>query len=153
MLLPQLTRHDVTIAALCDTDARPPCREPAARYGVAPENALRDWRELLERGDIDAVGLAVGPQGHLEIGLAADRAPPAGLHGEAAGADRRAGAAARAMPRQQHGVPVVVGFMKRYSTANRIASNIVALGGIRAAGELPRPVHDGADLFREGSRL
>ncbi len=30
MLLPQLARHDVTIAALCDTDGGPPCENRRA---------------------------------------------------------------------------------------------------------------------------
>jgi myo-inositol 2-dehydrogenase / D-chiro-inositol 1-dehydrogenase len=123
MLLPQLTRHDVTLAVMCDADADR-LAKTAARYGVAPKNAVRDWRAVLAREDIDAIGLAVGPQGHFEIGLAAIERrlpmfmekPPAPT---AAQAQRLADAA------QERGVPVIVGFMKRYSTANRIALNIV----------------------------
>jgi myo-inositol 2-dehydrogenase/D-chiro-inositol 1-dehydrogenase len=124
MLLPQLTRHDVTLAALCDTDAER-LAKTAARYGVARENTAGDWREILNRSDIDAIGLAIGPQGHFEVGMAAIQRrlpvfmekPPAPT---AAQARRMVDAAMR------HQTPVVVGFMKRYSTANRIASNIVA---------------------------
>ena len=124
MLLPQLARHDVTIAALCDTDADRLART-AGRYGVSPENAFRDWREVINLGDIDAVGLAVGPQGHFEIGLAAiERRLPVFM--EKPPAPTAAQARRLAHAAQQHGVPVVVGFMKRYSTANRIAANIVA---------------------------
>ena len=36
MLLPQLMRHDVTLTALCDTDAGRLART-AARFGVPPE--------------------------------------------------------------------------------------------------------------------
>ena len=39
MLLPQLARHDVTIAALCDTDGDRLART-AGRYGVSPENCV-----------------------------------------------------------------------------------------------------------------
>ncbi len=123
MLLPQLTRHDVRIAALCDSD---PQRLAAtgARYGVAADDLTTDWRHLLERQDIDAIGLAVGPKGHYEIGLAAVarglpvfiEKPPAPT---AAMAEELAAAASKA------GVPVIVGFMKPYSTANRIALNVV----------------------------
>lgn len=123
MLLPQLTRHDVRIAALCDSD---PQRLAAtgARYGLAADDLTTDWRHLLERQDIDAIGLAVGPKGHYEIGLAAVarglpvfiEKPPAPT---AAMAEELAAAASKA------GVPVIVGFMKPYSTANRIALNVV----------------------------
>jgi myo-inositol 2-dehydrogenase/D-chiro-inositol 1-dehydrogenase len=133
MLLPQLTRHDVTIAALCDTDADRLART-AGRYGVSPENSFRDWRQVINLGDIDAVGLAVGPQGHFEIGLAAiERRLPVFM--EKPPAPTAAQARRLAHAAQQHGVPVVVGFMKRYSTANRIAANIVASAefGLRAS--------------------
>ena len=74
------------------------------------------------RRDIDAVGLAVGPQGHHEIGLAAVERAPAGLHRKAAGSDRGDGAASWPTRHARPGVPVIVGFMKRYSTANRIGA-------------------------------
>jgi len=123
MLLPQLTRFDVALAALCDIDEARLART-GDRFGIAATNRLRDWRELLARPDLDAIGVAAGPALHLDIALAAMarrlpvfiEKPPAP---DAAGATRLADASARA------GVPVVVGFMKRYSTANRIASNIV----------------------------
>ena len=123
MLLPQLTRHDVRIAALCDTDLQR-LTSTATRYGVPQADLTADWRSLLARRDIDAVGLAVGPQGHHEIGLAAVErglpvfiekppAPTAAMAEELAAAARKAG------------VPVIVGFMKPYSTANRIGLNVV----------------------------
>jgi myo-inositol 2-dehydrogenase/D-chiro-inositol 1-dehydrogenase len=124
MLLPQMMRFDVSIAALCDTDETRlnACGE---RFGVAPANRLRDWKDLLARQDLDALAVAAGPAVHLEIGLAAVarklpvflEKPPAP---NAVGAQRLADAAEAA------GVPVVVGFMKRYSTANRIAANAIA---------------------------
>jgi myo-inositol 2-dehydrogenase/D-chiro-inositol 1-dehydrogenase len=123
MLLPQLMRHDVTLAALCDTD---PDRlgRTAARFGVAPGNALSDWRAVLARDDIDALGVAVGPAGHFEIGLAAvARGRPVFLEKPPAPTAAEAWRLAQAAERA--GVPVVVGFMKRYSTANRIALNLV----------------------------
>jgi myo-inositol 2-dehydrogenase / D-chiro-inositol 1-dehydrogenase len=123
MLLPQLMRHDVTLAALCDSDADRLART-AARFGVLPERTTRDWREVLSRNDIDALGLAIGPQGHFEIGMAAiDRRLPVFMEKPPAPTALQAHQLAEASRRQ--GVPVVVGFMKRYSTANRIASNIL----------------------------
>ena len=123
MLLPQLTRHDVVLAALCDTD---PDRlaATASRYGIPREACTTEWRALLDRGDLDAVGLAVGPQGHHEIGLAAVRRRlPVFMEKPPAPTAAQAHALADAAERE--GVPVVVGFMKPYSTANRIALNVV----------------------------
>ena len=123
MLLPQLLRHDVTLAALCDMDADRLART-AVRFGVPPERTTHDWREVLNRNDIDALGLAIGPEGHFEIGQAAiDRRLPAFMEKPPAPTALQARQLAEASRRQ--GVPVVVGFMKRYSTANRIASNIL----------------------------
>ncbi len=123
MLLPQLMRHDVALAALCDTDADRLART-AMRFGVPPERTTRDWREVLNRNDIDALGLAIGPQGHFEIGQAAiDRRLPVFMEKPPAPTALQARQLAEASRRQ--GVPVVVGFMKRYSTTNRIASNIL----------------------------
>jgi myo-inositol 2-dehydrogenase/D-chiro-inositol 1-dehydrogenase len=68
--------------------------------------------------------LAIGPQGHFEIGQAAiDRRLPVFMEKPPAPTALQARQLAEASRRQ--GVPVVVGFMKRYSTANRIASNIL----------------------------
>lgn len=123
MLLPQLTRHDVEIIALCDTDeAR--LNTTGRRYGVSETGRLRDWRSLLSRDDLDAVGLAVGPALHHEIGLAAiARGLPLFIEKPPAPTARQAAELAEAAARRK--VPVVLGFMKRYSTANRIAANVI----------------------------
>jgi myo-inositol 2-dehydrogenase/D-chiro-inositol 1-dehydrogenase len=123
MLLPQITRHDVRIVALCDTDAERLGRT-SQRYGVAQADRTRDWKSILARGDIDAVAIAAGPDAHHEIGIAAlargfpifAEKPPAAT---AAKAQELADAARKA------GKPAILGFMKRYSTANRIAANVV----------------------------
>jgi myo-inositol 2-dehydrogenase/D-chiro-inositol 1-dehydrogenase len=124
MLLPQATRLDVTIAALCDSDeAR--LNACGDRFGVAASDRSRDWKALLARQDLDAVAVAAGPAAHAEIGLAAIarklpvfiEKPPAPTAAEAARLADAAEAAA---------VPVIIGFMKRYSTANRIAANVIA---------------------------
>ena len=130
MLLPQLMRHDVRLAALCDLDGDRLGRT-AQRFGVAAENCLRDWKELLARGDLDAIGIAAGPHQHVEIGVAAlarglpvfAEKPPGA---SAAEARRLAEAQARA------GKPVTLGLMKRYSTANRIAANVIRSQGFGA---------------------
>jgi myo-inositol 2-dehydrogenase/D-chiro-inositol 1-dehydrogenase len=125
MLLPQLVRLPVTLAALCDADAGR-LATVADRYGVTARYADAD--ALLDHSGLDAVGMAVGPAVHARIGAAAMRRglavfmekPPAPTAREAA---ELAEISART------GRPCVVGFMKRYSTANRIASNILASPG------------------------
>jgi len=129
MLLPQLVRLPVRLAAIADVNV-----ERLAligdRYGAA--NRFTDGHALIAAGGIDAIGMAVGPKQHSELAAAALRAglpvfiekPPA-----ATSADAQALAdLARSV-----GKPCVVGFMKRYSTANRIAGNIT-----RASSFAPR---------------
>jgi len=123
MLLPHLVRHEAVLAALCDTDAARLARV-ARGYGVPAANCTTDARALLARDDIDAVGMAIGPAAHVELGMAAlARGLPVFMEkppgADAAQARRLAEAAARARK------PLVLGFMKRYSTANRIAINLV----------------------------
>ncbi len=121
MLLPQLVRLPVKIAALCDVDGKS-LEQIGNRYGVAARYA--DAGQMLAHQGLDAIGMAVGPAVHVELGLQAlslglpvfMEKPPAPT---AKAAQRLADEAARA------GKPCVVGFMKRYSTANRIAGNIL----------------------------
>ena len=123
MLLPQITRFETRLVALCDIDEGR-LTATAERFGIAAADRARDWHALLARSDLDAIVVAAGPAAHAEIALAAIarrlpvfiEKPPAPT---AAEAERLADAARAA------GVPVIVGFMKRYSTANRIAANIV----------------------------
>lgn len=123
MLLPQLLRHDVTLAALCDVDeAR--LGQTAQRYGVSESDRLRDWKALIARDDLDAIAVAAGPAAHHAVGLAAlARGLPVFLEKPPAATAREAEELAVAA--QRAGKPVVLGFMKRYSTANRIAANVV----------------------------
>ena len=121
MLLPQLTRLPARLVALCDTD---PARlaTTADRYGV--QARYTDAHALLAHKNLDAIGMAVGPAQHAKFGTAAlERGlavfmekPPAPTADEA---ERLAETAVRT------GQPCIVGFMKRYSTANRIARNIL----------------------------
>lgn len=123
MLLPQLLRHDVRLVALCDNDADRLGRT-GQRFGVAEARQTRDWKALIARDDLDAIGISAGPAAHHEIGIAAlarglpvfAEKPPGATAAQAeelAAAERKAGK------------PVVLGLMKRYSTANRIAANVV----------------------------
>lgn len=123
MLMPQLARSGFSIAAVCDRDEAA-ARGAAAQFGAGA--VYSDYEEMIASADIDAVGMAVGPEVHFRATLAAIRRgipvfmekPPAATAAQAEEL-MRASEAAR--------VPVTVGFMKRYSTGNRMAKNI--LGG------------------------
>uniref|UniRef100_A0A2A3K243 Oxidoreductase n=1 Tax=Alloyangia mangrovi TaxID=1779329 RepID=A0A2A3K243_9RHOB len=124
MLLPQLGRNDIRIAALCDRDGAA-LERTGTEYGVS--RLCSDFRELIATPGLDAIGMAVGPELHRAASIAALEAglpvfmekPPAAT---AEGAREVARAAEKA------GKPVIVGFMKRYSTGNRIAMNEVRSG-------------------------
>jgi myo-inositol 2-dehydrogenase/D-chiro-inositol 1-dehydrogenase len=121
MLLPQLVRHDVQLAAICDAD---PGRLALIgnRYGIAARYG--DAEAFLAHEGLDAIGMAVGPAVHARIGAAAlERGLPVFMEKPPAAT----AAAARVLEQvaRRTGVPCVVGFMKRYSTANRIAGNIL----------------------------
>ena len=131
MLLPQLTRLPVTLAAICDpSEAR--LAVIGNRYGVAAR--YRDAEALLAHGGLDAVGMAVGPAVHGRIGaLAMERGLAVFMEKPPAATAQEAQILADVSART--GRPCVVGFMKRYSTANRIARNILSAPefGIRAS--------------------
>ncbi|MFC5521916.1 Gfo/Idh/MocA family protein [Polaromonas jejuensis] len=121
MLLPQLSRHDIELVGVCDINLAA-AEMVARRYGV--QHVATDYKELLALPSIDVVGMAAGPVQHRDISIAAlNRGinvfmeKPCG----ATAADAKAiQAAARAA-----GKTVGVGFMKRYSTGNRMAYNVV----------------------------
>jgi myo-inositol 2-dehydrogenase/D-chiro-inositol 1-dehydrogenase len=125
MLLPQLGRNGFRIAALCDRDGAA-LSQAAANYGVTA--LYDDFRDLIAHPGLDAIGMAVGPDLHRMASIAAlekglpvfMEKPPAA---DAAGAREVAAASRKA------GKPVIVGFMKRYSTGNRIARNVLDGGG------------------------
>lgn len=121
MLLPQLGRNGFRIAALCDRDGAA-LAETAAHYGVG---ALHDdFRALIDQPGLDAVGMAVGPDLHRAAAIAAlDKGLPVFM--EKPPAADAAGAREVAAASQRAGKPVIVGFMKRYSTGNRIARNVL----------------------------
>jgi myo-inositol 2-dehydrogenase/D-chiro-inositol 1-dehydrogenase len=131
MLLPQLIRLPVTLAAIADTD---PQRRATVgdRYGVAARYADAD--ALLRHEGLDAIGMAVGPAVHARIGAAAMERGLA-VFMEKPPAPTAVEAQAIADVSARTGKPCVVGFMKRYSTANRIAGNILSAPdfGVRAS--------------------
>ncbi len=121
MLLPQLARHDVELAGVCDLNTEAATRI-GKRYGVA--HVTTDFRSLLELPDIDAVGMAVGPTQHRDMSIAALERGCHVFMEKPTGADVDDALAIRAAARKARRV-VGVGFMKRFSTANRIAHNVV----------------------------
>ncbi len=68
MLLPHLVRLPVKTVALCDVDAKR-LGQIGDRYGVTPRYA--DAAELLADEELDAIGMAVGPALHGELGIQA----------------------------------------------------------------------------------
>jgi myo-inositol 2-dehydrogenase / D-chiro-inositol 1-dehydrogenase len=122
MLLPQLVRLPVRLAAICDIDG---ARLAAVgeRYGVSAR--YTDAAGLMAHDKLDAVGMAVGPSQHAAFATAAlRRGLPVFL--EKPPASSAAAAAEIAEAASKAGKPCVVGFMKRYSTANRIAHNVLS---------------------------
>ena len=121
MLLPQLSRLPVTIAAICDANPER-LNLVADRYGI--QARYTNAEDLLAHPNLDAIGMAVGPAVHLKYAAAAmQRRLPVFM--EKPPAATAAEAQTLADISASTGQPCVVGFMKRYSTANRIAGNIL----------------------------
>ncbi|WP_108661888.1 Gfo/Idh/MocA family protein [Acuticoccus kandeliae] len=121
MLLPQLTRCGVRLEAICDVD-RTAAQATATQYGVA--HVTDDYAALIAHQGLDAIGMAVGPGIHqkasimaLETGLPVFMEKPPALDST--------GARAIADASERTGKPVIVGFMKRFSTGNKIAHNVI----------------------------
>ncbi|HXP96172.1 MAG TPA: Gfo/Idh/MocA family oxidoreductase [Telmatospirillum sp.] len=128
MLLPQITRHDVEIVGVCDINEAAAVAT-AKRYGV--RHVLTDYRDLLDVPGIDVVGMAVGPTQHRDFALAAlAKGCDVFMEKPCGGSVADAQAIERAAERA--GRTVGVGFMKRFSTANRIAYNVVKSQGFGA---------------------
>ncbi|MCJ8518826.1 myo-inositol 2-dehydrogenase/D-chiro-inositol 1-dehydrogenase [Pseudorhizobium tarimense] len=124
MLLPQLVRHDVQIAALCDIDGQR-LASAGRQFGVS--SLTSDAEELIRRCDIDAVGMAVGPDQHLQFGkMALERGLPVFMEKPPSGS--AAGARELLAASEKTGKPLLLGFMKRYSAGNKIAANILRSG-------------------------
>lgn len=124
MLLPQLVRHDVKIAALCDIDGGR-LAQAGRQFGVGALTS--DVETLLATPGIDAVGMAVGPDQHLAFGKKAlERGLPVFI--EKPPAATAAGARELLAASEKARKPLLVGFMKRYSIGNRMAANILRSG-------------------------
>ena len=121
MLLPQLARAGMRIGALCDVNENA-LTEAAAQFGV--KRTTTDWQELVAMSGLDALCMAVGPDIHHKAAMAAiDHGLPVFMEKPPAADHARTLEIAQASSRT--GIPVFVGFMKRYSTANKMAGNIL----------------------------
>ena len=122
MLLPQFVTIDgVNLAALADIDGEALART-ASRYGVS--KTFRDYRDLLAVPDLDGIAVAVGPEMHREIGIAAVTSGYPVFMEKPPAADVR-GAMELAKAAADLNKPVMVGFMKRFSSGNKIGKNII----------------------------
>ena len=124
MLLSQWLRMDVELVALCDNN--PVNLQSAARqFGV--KRLYTDAQEMIGSGNIDGIGMAVGPQQHYEFTLAAlKQGLPVFMEKPPASTATQAQQIMRASEKAQQ--PVLVGFMKRYSIGNRMAHTIIESG-------------------------
>ncbi|WP_410218594.1 Gfo/Idh/MocA family protein [Paracoccus sp. (in: a-proteobacteria)] len=121
MLMPQLARSGFEIAAVCDPDGAA-ARGAARQFGA--KAVYSDYNEMIAGADIDAIGMAVGPDIHFRATLAAiKRGLPVFMEKPPAATAAQAEELLRAS--EKANVPVTVGFMKRYSTGNKIAKNIL----------------------------
>ena len=86
--MPQLARSGFEIAAVCDRDAQA-AQNAARQFGA--KQVYGDYEETIASANIDAVGMAVGPEIHYRATLAAIRRgipvflekPPAGTAAQA----------------------------------------------------------------------
>lgn len=121
MLLPQLVRHDIELVGLCDPNLDA-ARKLAKRYGVP--HVAADFLDLLALPGIDVAGMAAGPVQHRDLSIAALERGLDVFMEKPCGANA-SDAQAIADAARSAGRTVGIGFMKRYSTANRIAHNVV----------------------------
>lgn len=131
MLLPQLHRAGFEVVHLCDVDEAA-LTTTARRFGVT--EISRDWRRILSLPGLQAVGVAAGPLVHAEVAKACiDQGLPVFI--EKPPAATAAVSEALAEAAQRRGAKVAMGFMKRFSTANRIAHRVLQSEsfGVRAS--------------------
>jgi predicted dehydrogenase len=99
----------------------------AARYGV--DGWTTDWRELVERQDVDLVDVCTPPGTHAEIAAAAAAAGKAVVCEKPLAADYRSAAAAVAAVREA-GVPNAIGFNYRRLPALSLFKRLVDEGRV-----------------------
>ena len=119
MLMPQLGRNGISVAAVCDVNES---AAATASWQYGAEAVYTDYRDLIAHRGLDAIGMAVGPDLHHIAAIAAlERGLPVFL--EKPPAKDKAGTEEIARASEKANKPVLIGFMKRYSTGNRIAAN------------------------------
>lgn len=120
MLLPKLAGLGAEIVAICDPQAEALARGQALAPGAT---AYANAEDLIAHPGLDAVGMAVGPSVHAGLApLALGRGLPVFIE-KPPGANAAEAEAIRAAAKRAR-KPAVIGFMKRHSTANRIAYNL-----------------------------
>lgn len=124
MLLAQLLRYDVQLAALCDIDASR-LKSAGRQFGVT--HLFNEGMALIKHPGLDAIGMAVGPEQHLIFGKAAlKKGLPVFMEKPPSGS--ASGAAELRDVAEKAGKPLLLGFMKRYSIGNKVAHNIIKSG-------------------------
>jgi myo-inositol 2-dehydrogenase/D-chiro-inositol 1-dehydrogenase len=121
-LLPYLRLTRTELIATCDID-KARAEATARTYGAT--RAYQNYEELLQSEELDALMIAVGPKQHYEITLAALEK---GLHvfvekPPAATAAQAEEIAQVATDKKLH---VMVGFMKRFATANLMMQRLIS---------------------------
>ena len=143
-----LEQKDVQFAAVCDVKEQ---RRIAVKkradelYGNSSCLMFRDFRELLDRGDIDAVLIATGPNWHATMAIQAAKAGKSGAaRGGKTGANTGTGAAAKtrakakAATRAGRGAGVLTATRARTAAAKKTKAR-AASGGRAAAKASVRP--------------
>jgi myo-inositol 2-dehydrogenase/D-chiro-inositol 1-dehydrogenase len=121
MLLPKLAGLGAELVAVSDPQAEALDRGRKLAPTAAPYSRARD---LLEHPGLDAVGIAVGPSVHAELApLVLGRGLPVFIEKPPGATAAEAEAIQASAERAKK--PAVMGFMKRHSTANRIAWNLI----------------------------
>jgi myo-inositol 2-dehydrogenase/D-chiro-inositol 1-dehydrogenase len=121
-ILPSLRHAPVRLIAVCDLDRE---RADGARAQFGAESAYESAEDLLARTDLDAVLVVGPPDMHVAIGMLALESgrhvfiekPPANTLADALRLQRASQAA---------GKQLMVGFMKRFTSAHRLVKQIIA---------------------------
>ncbi|WP_321339490.1 Gfo/Idh/MocA family oxidoreductase [uncultured Cohaesibacter sp.] len=121
MLMPQLAKNDLHIAAVCDVNEKAAAK---AAWHFGADAVYGDFLELINHKGLDAIGMAVGPEVHHAATLAAlAKGLPVFIEKPPAKDLANTQAIADAADKAQKSV--IIGFQKRYATGNRIARNIL----------------------------
>lgn len=122
VVYPSLRYAPIALAAVCDLDERL-ARRNAKWFGA--ESYHTDYREMLDRHDLDAAIAVTGPTSHAALAAAViERGLPVFI--EKPPALTLAEAEALAQTSEERHTPVTVGFMKRWAPLYREAKDLIA---------------------------